>query len=427
MKKWVGLILVCSVCASQTMGADETLDWGIGSAWRSASIPYNPDRDDDRLNSYVLLLYLDTPWLYLDGTAGGLKLYSDDAWEFSAYAGMHFVDMPRHDDHNFSDDTADLGLRLRYDSVSWQNDLRLLSDPAWRFHALWQVRRSWHSDRFDLTPFAELHYKSTAYNSYYYGLDRLEIGDDVGAAAGVEARWFLTDSFALLGDAKATYLGYETARAESVDAPVQNEFYLGAAIFESTHGKSRNSFPDKGYFRLAFGEATPSSFSEILTGQGSRDLNRLYMMSLFYGYPLSSTLFGASIASYATIGFVHHFQNALQSAAQEYIVGFKFYYRPDSWWLRFGFGTGISYITAPTYIERHINEKDGYDHTSHLMHYLDFSFDFSLEHLFGSGWRPYWLGYGLHHRSGVFESAHQYGQIKGGSNYNTIYLLWDFN
>ena len=36
-----------------------------------------------------------------------------------------------------------------------------------------------------------------------------------------------------------------------------------------------------------------------------------------------------------------------------------------------------------------------------------------------------WLGVAVHHRSSIFESASQFGRIKGGSNYPSIYLQWD--
>ena len=31
-----------------------------------------------------------------------------------------------------------------------------------------------------------------------------------------------------------------------------------------------------------------------------------------------------------------------------------------------------------------------------------------------------------HHRSAIFETASHFGRIKGGSNYNTVYLQWHF-
>ncbi|MDF5089150.1 MipA/OmpV family protein, partial [Vibrio parahaemolyticus] len=41
-------------------------------------------------------------------------------------------------------------------------------------------------------------------------------------------------------------------------------------------------------------------------------------------------------------------------------------------------------------------------------------------------WNNMWVGYSLHHRSAIFESASQFGRIKGGSNYNTIYFQFEF-
>jgi outer membrane protein len=37
-----------------------------------------------------------------------------------------------------------------------------------------------------------------------------------------------------------------------------------------------------------------------------------------------------------------------------------------------------------------------------------------------------WLGYSLHHRSGVFKTGSQFGHIRGGSNYNSIYLQFHY-
>ncbi|MEF1278236.1 MipA/OmpV family protein, partial [Vibrio fortis] len=37
-----------------------------------------------------------------------------------------------------------------------------------------------------------------------------------------------------------------------------------------------------------------------------------------------------------------------------------------------------------------------------------------------------WLGYSLHHRSGIFTSTSAFGRIKGGSDYNSLYLQWHF-
>jgi len=61
------------------------------------------------------------------------------------------------------------------------------------------------------------------------------------------------------------------------------------------------------------------------------------------------------------------------------------------------------------------------------MNYLDFSLDINLGELFGlKDLSTLWLGYSIHHRSSIFENASHFGRIKGGSNYNTVYLQWHF-
>ncbi|UFS62357.1 MipA/OmpV family protein [Sulfurimonas sp. HSL-3221] len=418
------LLLVLLFCAR---GAEEhaNASWGMASVLRSATIPYATTQNDSLLNSYVLLLYLDTPYLFLNGTEAGIPFCGRGRWSVAAYGAIHFVDMPRHDPNTFSDDTADLGVMARYRTGKWHADLLLLSDPAWRSHAKLRVGTVLERGAWSWRPYAAAEIKSAEYNSAYYGQKLVRVGADAAAEAGINTRWYLTDDIALIADAKLRYLGGEAAEAPTTDSAWQSELTLGAGIFQNTQ-RTRHGFDPKGYLRVAFGEATPSSFSENLLGEGVRDKHGLYLLSLFYGLPLSKRLFGAPIRTYFAPGFVHHFANDLQPPAQEYVGAFKFYYRPPHWWLRFGFGTGLSYITRTTYIERSINAKDGYDHTSHLLQYLDFSFDFELCRLFGSGWKALWFGYALHHRSGVFESAHQYGQIKGGSNYNTFYLQLHF-
>lgn len=402
----------------------ETQEWGLASALRSASVPY-ADTDGSRvLNRYVLLGYLETSSVFLDGTEGGLHLYRSGLWQADTLARQHFIDLPGAGGENAADDTLNFGFRLRYGRQD-RFDAELLTDPAWRARAVLRLSHGMDAKTWTLRPYAEAAWNSAAYNSYYYGRDRHAVADDVSITAGAKGKVRLVGDIHLFGEVQTAYLGRAVADAPTIDDPVTWSLLVGAGVYQSCNA-SRSDFDPKGYLRVGVGEATPSSFTKILSAEGARDLHRLYMLSLFYGLPLSKTLFGANIHSYFSPGFVHHFGNELQRPAQEYVGAFKFYYQPDTWWLRFGFGTGLSYITDVTYIERHINEKDGYAHTSNLMQYLDFSCDVELDRLFGRGWEGLWFGYALHHRSGVFESARQYGQIKGGSNYNTLYVQLHF-
>ena len=97
---------------------------------------------------------------------------------------------------------------------------------------------------------------------------------------------------------------------------------------------------------------------------------------------------------------------------------------PITW--RVGFAEGASYASRVTYIEEsELNKKD-YE-VSKLMNYLDFSIDIDLSKLFDlKASNSLWLGYYIHPRSAIFENASHFGRIKGGSNYNSIYLQWHF-
>ena len=89
--------------------------------------------------------------------------------------------------------------------------------------------------------------------------------------------------------------------------------------------------------------------------------------------------------------------------------------------------------TAATFIP-HVEDTElrakGYE-PSQLLNYLDLSVDVNLGDLFGwIGARetltPLWLGYDVHHCSAIFETAQQFGRIKGGSNVQMVYLQYDF-
>jgi outer membrane protein len=70
-------------------------------------------------------------------------------------------------------------------------------------------------------------------------------------------------------------------------------------------------------------------------------------------------------------------------------------------------------------------QRKGY-RPSNLLNFLDFSLDFNIGDIFGGNeLKRWWLGYSIHHRSAIFESAQQFGRISGGSNFQTVYLQYD--
>ncbi len=91
-----------------------------------------------------------------------------------------------------------------------------------------------------------------------------------------------------------------------------------------------------------------------------------------------------------------------------------------------GASEGLSYVNDIPYVEETQLGKKGYK-PSNLLNYLDFSADINLGDITGGEtMKHWWLGYGIHHRSAIFESAQHFGRIKGGSNFQTVYLQWHY-
>ena len=61
------------------------------------------------------------------------------------------------------------------------------------------------------------------------------------------------------------------------------------------------------------------------------------------------------------------------------------------------------------------------------MNYIDIKLDFNLGDTFAvTAMNDLYFGVGIHHRSSIFESSSAFGRIKGGSNYNSLYLQYHF-
>lgn len=61
------------------------------------------------------------------------------------------------------------------------------------------------------------------------------------------------------------------------------------------------------------------------------------------------------------------------------------------------------------------------------MNYIDITLDFNPGDTFAvTAMSDLYFGVGIHHRSSIFESSSAFGRIKGGSNYNSLYLQYHF-
>jgi len=403
--------------------------WGVGVLMRNAEIPF--DTEADNVTSVVPMMFYQGEIFFIRGTEGGAHLYQQDDWAVNAMARMRFFDIPAEFQNQVQGDTIDLGIQWR--KITQKNsfiDIELFSDLEGKPYG--NVSKSWYfqHDSWEFMPKISARYKSASFNSHYFALEQLtdqRIGAGVDLNINLETRYHVASNFYLLGSIGATVLDSNAYKADIVEQRWQSEAYLGFAFFNDITKSKNTSLKNHGYLRIAHGWATPSNIGDIIAGDTVKDEYNNQLTSLYYGLPLTDELFSLPLDIYLTTGFVWHWNSEVQDSEQEYVLAIKAYYTiswPVRW--RLGLAEGLSYVSDVTYIERVEMEEKGY-RPSELMNAIDFSVDFNLGDIFNvRALKETWLGYSIHHRSSIFESASQFGRIKGGSNYNTIYLQFDF-
>jgi len=348
-------------------------------------------------------------------------------------------------------------------------------DDNSRYYTSLGTRYPWESGPWDIIPYASLRFKSKDYNDRYFGLDGYsdpedssrklgnKIGSGVDFTLGSEIRYHVTSNLYLLGRAQLTAVDEDTNDSPTIEDQVYSEYYVGVAFFNDKTKKTSSRLSTKPYFRVAHGWATPSNIGEIFSGDIENDDQDNQLTSIFYGHPIADSIFGIEeIDLYMTLGYVYHHNTSSDTQtlnvgqgintvkdsdlkgnncsgktpckisydrqpSHEYVLGLKAYYNfywPAHW--RFGFAEGISYIDKVSNIEQKEMDRKGY-RSSKLMNYLDVTADVSVGDTFNyHELKDLYFGVGVHHRSSIFEQNSSFGRIKGGSNYNSVYLQYHF-
>lgn len=421
---FLSFILLVSLAYAEKNYVEQ--NWGVGAAVRSAHIAYSTD--DKNVNNFVPMLFFENEYFFLHGIESGIKLYESDDWRFSFITRAHYVDIPKEYQNALQVDTTDVGFQARYKLGNEQFfDLEAMNDLHGRLFSIARYSTKFENGSLEYKPYAQLQWNTSKYNRYYYGLNQETLSSDIETTVGVDARYHVISNLYLLGKLEGTYLGGEARKSLFVEDDFTYELFLGLGFFNDRRKKEKEVLDITPYLRLAHGWATPSNISEIIRGNTVKDPYNNQLTSVFYGYPLTNELFTLPIDIYLTPGFVYHHSSKVQHTLQEYVMAIKAYYTFQlPWKVRFGVAEGLSYVSDITYIEESEMERKGYK-PSNLLNYLDFSLDLHLGDVFGEKLDEVWLGYSIHHRSAIFESSSRFGRIKGGSNYNSVYVQWHFN
>ncbi len=397
--------------------------WGIAMGIRSASIPF--DADKSAVNDVVPLIFYKNGRLFVDGLEFGYRLFQTEKWQLSPFARYRFFDIPKEYQNEIRESGLDLGGQFRYHFTDWfHTDLEVLSDQSGRFYANLTPGFEVERENWEFRPHVRFRWKSADFNDRYYGLEREEPGSAMDVQIAVDIRFHVWRNLYLLGRGSILFLDSDTRDVSFVDDSTQAEGFVGFGFFDDKENPV-TTLASKPYVRLAHGWGTESNLGEIMSGNTESDPYNNQLSSVFFGVPLADELFSLPIATYLTPGIVHHHSSDVQDRSTEYVLAVKLYYTikwPTPW--RLGFAEGLSYVDRIPYLEEKDMVEKGY-RPSQLLNFLDFSLDLSLGHLFRVDWmEELWLGYSIHHRSGIYSKSSAFGRISGGSNYNTVYLQY---
>ncbi len=398
--------------------------WGVALGYRIAEIPYTDK--EQTVSDIVPLLYYEKGRFFWRGIEAGYQFYQDKQQNISAIGRYRFYDIPARYQNKTRGNAYDFGVRYRrYITDTINIDLELLNDRHGRNNYNIGSSYTYNQGAWYLKPYVNFRWKNSKFNNYYYGLGVDNPGADYDISIGTNARYHLYKNLFLLGRASITFFGSKTYKTSVVDTPNQTEIFIGFGFFNDKTKKTPRYLKSKPYIRIAYGEATPANIGDILQFDRQSDIYQNKMTSFFFGVPVSDTLFDADIPVYFSGGYVWHHSSTVQASTQEYVIAFKGYYTfKTSPKIRIGLAEGLSYVNRITYIEQQEMDEKGY-RASNLLNYLDFSIDVDLGSVFNSSaWENVWLGYGIHHRSGIFETSSAFGRIKGGSNYTSFYLQY---
>ncbi len=423
------VLLAFNLLGLNSQAAEKTYEersWGLGMIMRGATIPF--DTDETKVSSLVPMMWFQGDYVFFRGTEGGVTFYRKNRWSFSALGRLHFFDIPSEFQNEYQGDTVEGGLQARYQVFGPTHfDLEVMTDFEGNGYANIVYGSTWQNPRIQFFPYLELKIKNRQYNSYYYGLDQVSIDGGMDLSLGFAGTYHFVSNIYAYGAAKVTLLDRKVRDSLYVNKDGLGEIYLGFGVSNDHSKPLKPVVKNTAYWRVAHGWATPSSLADIFHGVASKDEFNNQLTSVFYGHPITDQLFGLPIEMFIHGGLVWHHKSSVQKNAQEVVASIKLYYTvPLPVRLRLGAAEGLSYVNTIPYVEETQLGKKGYK-PSKLLNFLDFSVDFNLGDITGGQtMKHWWLGYGIHHRSAIFESVQHFGRIKGGSNFQSVYLQWHY-
>lgn len=387
--------------------------YAIGAVLRTAKVPYQTLDNTTRMDSLLPLFFYEGKQYYMRGLEAGVHLYKTKRCEINVKTALRFVDMPRNSASYFSNDTFDSGVELLYETMHHALQLNALVDLHGFFSQSLHYSYTVHARNTAIIFLGKATWQSESFNSYYYGFSR-RVDAGIAMEVGTTLTHQLSQHWRLYAKLTLQHQPNSVREQPLVHDAATYALQAGILVGEFDTAPTQNSALQ--WLRVSVAQATFSSFSELLSANFQPDPYRHRFLSLAYDYEVSPTFAGYALPLYLHSLVAHHGKSSVQQEAWELVSSFKLLHSFSApFGGRIGMAEGLSYVTEPTYVEQTVNENDGYNRSSRLLNFLEFSLEYALS-------KKLYVGYALHHRSGVFQSVQSFNQIKGGSNYHSITL-----
>jgi outer membrane protein len=453
----VGLIFLASFCACAGAARDVsqlhlqpgTGDWSLGTGFRYGMFPYVGEESE---KDFIPLITYSGEYFFIDGTRSGFHLYNSEDWLIGTYVAYRFGGFNEEDSKGLDGMDRDDGVDGRFAITGKTSAGHFTLDAGADIRDKsngWDAQLSWgktfESGNFLYRPWIGLTYEDQNLANYYYGVKSSEATAERPAyetdsalewSYGIDTSYRLTQH-----DYIGLNLQYSQLDSTKLDSPIVEENGLFYGFFSYRYefndfrddpAVSGSLFKDltKGewYWRVAAGRTTTANFNHLMRFQDMFDPEErdTGLASVFLGKKITDEFMWLSMKGYVTGGFVRRFEQGEQDDFNEYVLAFKAYYSNFPWSdrvkTRVGLAEGISYAEHIPIVERENVERKNRS-GSHLLNYLDWSWDVSIGDLLQKpSLRDCYFGWSVHHRSGVFGSSDFLGNVDGGGNVNTLYL-----
>lgn len=424
-------------------------NWSLGLGFRNGTFPYV---GQDEIDDLLPLIIYNGERFFIDGTRAGFHLYSDEEWLIGTYAAYRFAGFNEDNSIELDGMDRDDGIDGRFavtrltDFGSFTFDIGAdvsNASQGWDAELKWGKRFKYGN--FLFRPWVGVTYEDEKLVNYYFGVnpsESTEVRPTYYTSDAIEWRYGIDLSYRL---AQNHFVGFNMQYSELDSTKINSPIVADNGQFTSfaSYRYEFNDFQDdpytngsitrdltKGewYWRVAAGKHTETTFNKLMRFQDMFEPEErgTGLASVFVGKKIADNFMWLPIEAYVTGGYVRRFEQGLQDDFNEYVLGFKAYFSKFPWShivkTRLGVAEGVSYASKVPFVEReHVEGKNR--SASKFLNYLDWSWDVSIGDIIQQPkLKECYLGWSVHHRSGIFASSDFFGNVNGGSNVNTLYV-----